>query len=122
MDSIDTASVPAQNESSRSLPNGETKRAKELKAAAESFESFFISMLLKEMQKSSGGKSLFGKGTSGEVYGELFNRALADQMAAQNGIGLSKMMLDSLREPVTPLKGTDSSAPLGGNVAIDLVR
>lgn len=95
---IDIPAIPVQNRIGDSLQNRGEREEKKLKAAAQSFESFFISMLFEKMQKTSGDNNLFGKGTAGEVYGQLFNHALGDKLAAQHGIGLSKMLVEHMRK------------------------
>jgi len=96
MNPIDIPAIPAQNTMGGSLKNAGGSEEQKLKKAAQSFEGFFISMLFEKMQKTAGGKGMFGKGTSGEVYGQLFNQALGDKLAAQQGIGLSKMLMENL--------------------------
>ena len=48
------------------------------------------------MQKSAGGNGLFGKGTQGEVYSQLFNEAMSNQMATQNTVGVAQLMMKHL--------------------------
>ncbi len=95
---IDNTTIPAQNEHRVASQHEMTNKQIELKKAAQSFESFFISMLFEKMQKTSGGQGMFGKGTSGDVYSHLFNQAMGDKMAAQDSFGLSKMMLQHLQK------------------------
>jgi Rod binding domain-containing protein len=94
---IDNSVLPAQNKQGVASHGGEHEEQK-LKKAAQSFESFFVAMLFEKMQKTAGGKGLFGKGTSGDVYGHLFNQAIGDAMAAQDSFGLSKMMMEHLHK------------------------
>ena len=94
---IDNSALPVQNTQHQNRIS--SQEAEKLKKAAQSFESFFISMLFEKMQKTTGGgASPFGKGTSGEVYQQLFNQALGDKMAAQDSFGLSKMMMKHLQK------------------------
>ncbi len=96
---IDNLAIPVQNKHGISPKHEATNEERKLKKAAQSFESFFIAMLFEKMQKTSGNKDgMFGKGTSGEIYSQLFNQALGDKLAAQNSLGLSKMMLTQLQK------------------------
>jgi Rod binding domain-containing protein len=90
---IDNSAMPVQNKNAVS-----SQEEQKLKKAAQSFESFFIAMLFEKMQKTAGSNNMYGKGTSGEVYQQLFNQALGDKMASQGGFGLSKMMVETLRK------------------------
>ena len=98
VNTLDIATISVQNENKASLKHTGRSEEQKLKAAAEAFESFFISMLFEKMQKTTGGEGLFGKGTSGEIYSQLFNQALGDQFAKQNGIGVAKMLLENLHK------------------------
>ncbi len=62
---------------------------------AQDFESVFASMLLKEMRHSLEPGSLFGE-DSGDVYGGLFDRFIGEQMAKGKGLGMSRMVQDSI--------------------------
>jgi len=83
-----------------------------LKKAAQAFESYFVFTLLKEMQKTTPGKGMFGKGPEGEIYQHLFQQALADKISTgSNGIGLTKFLTDELRKRGN---GGGQPAPTGG--------
>ena len=61
----------------------------ELRKAGEGIEAMFVRQLLGEMQK---GTKLFGEGQAGSVYGDLFNEALAKQVASRGAFGIADMM------------------------------
>jgi len=83
-----------------------------LKKAAQAFESYFVFTLLKEMQKTTPGKGMFGKGPEGEIYQHLFQQALADKISTgSNGIGLTKFLMDELRK--RPSAGGERPGPVG---------
>jgi len=94
---IDAPTLPVQNKEKVSSPHDLSSEEKKIKKATQAFESFFIAMLFEKMQKTTGENSMFGKGTSGEVYKQMFNQAIGDKMAAQNSFGLSKMMSQHLQ-------------------------
>ena len=62
---------------------------------AQDFESVFASMLLKEMRQSLEPGTLFGE-DSGDVYGGLFDRFIGEQMSKGKGLGMSRMVQDSI--------------------------
>lgn len=64
--------------------------------AAQKLESSFIA----EMLKSSGFGEItsFGGGVGEEQFASYLRSAVADQMAASGGVGLSEMLFESLME------------------------
>lgn len=62
----------------------------ELRKAGQGIEAMFVRQLMSEMQK---GTSLFGEGQAGSVYGDLFNDALAKQVADRGAFGIADMMV-----------------------------
>lgn len=62
---------------------------------AQDFESVFASMLLKEMRQSLEPGSLFGE-DSGDVYGGMFDRYFGEHMTQGAGLGMSKMLQESM--------------------------
>lgn len=62
----------------------------ELRKAGEGIEAMFVRQLMSEMQK---GTKLFGEGQAGSVYGDLFNEALAKQVAGRGAFGIADMMV-----------------------------
>ncbi len=72
-----------------------TDDLKRLKESAESFESFFIYSLLKEMRKSIPEGGLLDSGVGKEVYQYMFDEAIAKKMSEAGGIGLSKMLIQT---------------------------
>ncbi len=81
----------AQGISQEKLPPPETKGIEE---AAQSFESYFIQMLLKEMRKSVQKSDLFGPGMGKDLYDSMFDQAISKAMAKEGGMGLSKLLIE----------------------------
>jgi len=69
-----------------------------IKQAAESFEAYFIYMLLKEMRKSVPEGGLMGGGPGKDVYQYLFDEAISKEMSKSGGIGLSKMLIENYQK------------------------
>ena len=64
--------------------------------AAKDFESVFTSMLLKEMRKTLEPTSLFGEDSS-DIYGGLFDQFMGQHVADAGGIGIAKVVLESMK-------------------------
>jgi flagellar protein FlgJ len=94
--------------------------------AAQEFEGVFASMLLKEMRQTLEPGSLFGGEDSGDVYGGLFDRFFGEQMTQGSGLGMSRMLRDSIERlqqagnpASSPARGTGPDAgpaAVGGNI------
>ncbi len=83
----------------------EAKKIK-LEKAAEGFEAIFIRQLLKTMRSTLSGEGIFGKGSVGEIYGDMMDNALADILAKRDALGIA----DSLyRQLVKEIEITDVS-------------
>ena len=68
------------------------------KAVAESFESMFSSMLIKQMRQTLEG-GLFGNDPS-DVLGGLFDHFIGDHIAHAGGVGVGEMIRSQLeRQP-----------------------
>lgn len=77
-----------------------------LEKAAEGFEAIFIRQLLKTMRSTLSGEGIFGKGSVGEIYGDMMDNALADILAKRDALGIA----DSLyRQLVKEIETTDVS-------------
>ena len=67
---------------------------------AADFESLFASMILKEMRKTIDSGSLFAN-DPGDVYGSLFDFYLGKHIAGAGGLGIAKLVVQSLTAPKT---------------------
>ena len=77
------AGVPAQ-----------TTPDQKLQQACQDFEALFLKSLLGEMRRA-GGNAMAG-GSSGQVYQEMFDEALARELAQRPGIGLGEMLKENV--------------------------
>jgi flagellar protein FlgJ len=85
-----------------------------LRAAAQQFESLFVSMMLKSMQQANFKDPLFGS-DQGDLYQEMYDDQLAAQMSKGKGLGLADMLVQQLRRSAmgaTDSTGTVASKPL----------
>lgn len=97
-----------------------------LRKAAEQFEGYFVSLMLKEMRQSGGEEGLFG-GTEMETFGGMFDQEIAGRVASK-GLGLADMIVRSARasaaygvEPMATGDGWTWPLPAGepGRVSSD---
>ena len=65
-------------------------KLKQLRKASEGVEAMFVKSLLGEMQK---GTKLFGEGPGSDTYADLFNDAIAKQVANRGSFGITDMMV-----------------------------
>jgi peptidoglycan hydrolase FlgJ len=81
-----------------------------LRAAAQQFESLFVSMMLKSMQQANFKDPLFGS-DQGDLYQEMYDDQLAAEMSKGKGFGLADMLVQQLR------RGATSAADTAGTTA-----
>lgn len=65
---------------------------KKLKDASKGVEAMFAKQLIGEMQK---GTKLFGEGQAGSIYGDMFNDAIARQVAERGALGIADLMVNT---------------------------
>lgn len=69
---------------------------KELKEAAEQFESVFINMLFKEMRKSVSDSDLFGDRDAEQTFQEMLDTEMSTKLSQNGGIGLGNVIYKQL--------------------------
>lgn len=85
-----------------------------LRAAAKQFESLFVSMVLKSMQKANFKDPLFGS-SQGNLYQDMYDDQIAAEISKGKGLGLADMLVQQLRrEQPAPAGSTGKPAPMGG--------
>jgi Rod binding domain-containing protein len=95
--------LPIQQNALQSLSSDPKALAAQLRAGgkeanaavAKGFEGLFMSLVLKEMRKTLEPGTLFGK-DSGDVQGGLFDLYLGQHLAKSGGLGLARMLQNSL--------------------------
>lgn len=70
-------------------------RAKE---AAEQFEAVLVLQMVRSMQSSLEGGSIFGSGREGQVYGSLGEWELAKAVARSSDLGVEEQLLDYIKQ------------------------
>ncbi len=69
---------------------------KELKEACESFESYYVQQLFKEMRKTVPESGLFEKNNARELYTEMLDGEYAKIISEGQGIGVGKALYKQL--------------------------
>lgn len=75
------------------LPAAGKDRESSLPEAAQAFEAYFISSMLKEMRKTIPQGGFINSGKGQEIYQSLLDEALAKKMSETGGIGLSRILI-----------------------------
>ncbi len=85
--------------------NGE---AGALDKAAQQFEAMFVETLLKSMRATTPGNSLLGNGNDAQLYQQLFDQQMAENIASGPGIGLAELLTRQMGSEFSSLQ---SAAP-----------
>jgi Rod binding domain-containing protein len=73
-------------------PDTVKARKVKLRKAAEGFEAIFIRHILRIMRSSIQDGGMFGKGAAGEIYGDMMDNILAENMSKRSALGLADML------------------------------
>jgi flagellar protein FlgJ len=79
-----------------------TAEEKELLAAAQDFESFFLYMLLKEMRKTVNESPMFHGGRAEEIFRDMLDEEMSKQISKTpgQGIGIAQLLYEQLSRPL----------------------
>ncbi len=67
-----------------------------LKKAAEDFEAIFIRQFMKSMRTSMLSEGMFGDGSTGEIYADMMDAAVAEQLSTRGALGISDVIYRQL--------------------------
>ena len=81
------------NTTTATIPQDQAK----LEKACSEFEAIFINYMLKSMRTSFSEDGLLGNNNEGRIIRSMFDENLALGMAKGKGIGLGKMLFESLK-------------------------
>ncbi|MBT4485147.1 MAG: hypothetical protein HOC71_15890 [Candidatus Latescibacteria bacterium] len=76
--------------------NSVEARKMKLRKAARGFEAIFIRQLLSIMRSTTSDGGMFGKGSVGEIYGDMMDNALAETLSERSILGLSDSLYRQL--------------------------
>ena len=71
--------------------NIEARKAK-LREAAKGFEAIFARQLLSSMRSALTDGGMFGSGTTGEIYNDMMDNAIAEQISLRSALGLADII------------------------------
>ncbi len=97
---VNLQTPPASFYTSRILKNHDSKGAPNVEKIAQDFESFFIYMLLKEMDKTTNSS---GKNFMKQTYMSVMYEKLGDYMS-KKGIGIKEMIAEHMEKNIKVLK------------------
>lgn len=100
----------------KTAPPALDKAHLDLKKATQQFESYFLNELLKEMRKTVPQDKLLGDDGNGkQIFQDMMDQKLSDNMSSRGDLGMAKMMYDQLapslgsapqvKQPTTDTKG-----------------
>ncbi len=101
---------PVQAAQGNSAPKTEDEA---LVQASVQFEAMFIGTLLKQMRSTTLESGLFGQDRASKIYREMYDDALAAEMAASGSLGIGAMMLQELRNGLSGAAAREAYAASG---------
>ncbi len=94
--------LPALQESSPASTNTLSDRdAKSLKRSCEQFEAIFIQSMLKAMRKTIPDGGFFEKDTAHEIYQDMFDLEISNEMSSRQSMGLADQMYRQMEKYLT---------------------
>lgn len=69
-----------------------------IKEAAQSFESYFVYLLLQEMRKTVGESGLLGRESGQKAYQSMFDEAIAGAVSKTGGMGLARALMEQYKK------------------------
>ena len=81
------------------VENGDQETVRE---AAREFESFFVSMMVREMRQAGAGKEGLFSGSEMETFSGMFDQEISTRIAAGRGIGLASYLTKGAQYPDLP--------------------
>jgi Rod binding domain-containing protein len=101
---IDSASMvrEANSSSQNSLKNQKITTPGEVDKAASGFEALLLHNMLQEMWKTTGsGEGLLGENSNeSQIFRDMFNQALADEISEGDGIGVKQFLKNELTKTI----------------------
>jgi flagellar protein FlgJ len=90
----------------RAMENRDAVEDKALREACESFESYFLQMMFREMRKTSfnADNGFFTKSQAEKLFTDMMDEEVSKAAAKTGGIGLADMMYKQLSRQLTPFE------------------
>jgi len=93
------------------VKDAEYLKEEKLKSAAADFEAIFIRQFMKSMRTSMLSEGMYGDGSSGEIYADMMDNAVAEQLSKKGVLGISDVIYRQLIK-----EGDDSVTPAENSV------
>lgn len=90
----------ALRKGSAMLSDDAALKDKRLKQAATDFEAIFVRQFMRSMRTSMLSGGMFGDGSTGEIYADMMDAAMADQFAEKGVLGISDVIYRQLVKEV----------------------
>lgn len=75
---------------------GAEKQRDELRKACQGFESYFLNMMFREMRKTVPKDELFGESNAMDIFRDMHDTEVMENVAKSGGIGIADMMYKQL--------------------------
>ncbi len=95
-----TSVLPLISSAGKAQMNREDQSLAKLKQATTDFEAIFIGEILKEMHSDASKGGLFGNSFEMGTYREMYDEAIAQQLAKSGILGIGKMLYQELAPAV----------------------
>ncbi|HMO19205.1 MAG TPA: rod-binding protein [Oligoflexia bacterium] len=103
MSTVKSVDMPLNSVQLEQLPKAEGLKNRKLTTAADvekagsGFEALLLHNMLKEMWSSTGSEGLLGENSNeSRIFRDMFNQAVADEVAKGEGIGVKKFLKKEL--------------------------
>ncbi|WP_066506008.1 rod-binding protein [Abyssisolibacter fermentans] len=84
-----------------SKASSKNKEEQALMKACQNFESLFLNIMLKEMNKTVGDGGLVQKSSARKMFEEMYTEKLADDLTNKGqGIGLAKVLFENMKNRI----------------------
>ncbi|RMD87318.1 MAG: hypothetical protein D6808_01635 [Candidatus Dadabacteria bacterium] len=81
-----------------SSDSGDVKKSQQIEEASRQFEAMLLHEMLKSMWKSVPEGGIFGGSNEAEIYRDMFNEALADEISKGEGVGIREIIARDIRK------------------------
>ncbi len=95
--------------------SGKEMSVPEIKEVGQQFEAMLLRQLLTTMRRSIPKNELFGESSASEIYKDLFDEKLADQIAAASQTGIGELISQEIirqQEQINPMSTPPRMLPL----------
>jgi len=113
-----SASIDRLQQIGARAASGKEMSDKEIKEVGQQFEAMLLHQLLSAMRKSIPKNELFGESSASEIYRDLFDEKIAEQVARASQTGIGEALAQEIKEQqeqVLPSSTSPRMIPLKGD-------